>query len=128
MKAAQIYATISTMTPPGTSDELKAAVAARRDLGPDYEDAIVEGFLEKVDSRIEQRVAQEMAARNLPRPPGQARANDNQGLALAIVSLIFGTGTSTVAIANDAPIEMMLLIWLGIVAVNVAFVLSRRRT
>ncbi|WP_277309701.1 hypothetical protein [Spongiactinospora sp. TRM90649] len=116
------------MTPPGTSDELKAAVAARRDLGPDYEDAIVEGFLEKVDSRIEQRVAQEMAARNLPRPPGQARANDNQGLALAIVSLIFGTGTSTVAIANDAPIEMMLLIWLGIVAVNVAFVLSRRRT
>jgi hypothetical protein len=36
-------------------DELEEAVAARRELGPEYEDAILSAFLEKVERRLEER-------------------------------------------------------------------------
>ncbi|PZG38754.1 hypothetical protein C1I98_24305 [Spongiactinospora gelatinilytica] len=111
-----------------SANELKAAVAARRDLGPEYEDAIVEGFLEKVDQQIEERVRQRAAGLPTPPPADQSKRGDGQVLALAIVSLGVGMiGTITTAV-NDADMGLSFMLWLGVVAVNVAFMLSRRRS
>jgi hypothetical protein len=40
---------------PIRKDELETAVAARRELGPEYEDEILESFLTKVEQRLAQR-------------------------------------------------------------------------
>ena len=36
-------------------DEVESALAARRELGPEYEDEILDAFLAKVEERLEQR-------------------------------------------------------------------------
>jgi hypothetical protein len=50
--------------------ELKAVVAARKELGPEHEDHLVAGFLERIDKEIDRRVderVRELAPRK-PRP------------------------------------------------------------
>lgn len=51
--------------------ELKATLAARRELGPDMDDALVETFLDKVDQHVKERVSAETAQRR-PRPAVRA--------------------------------------------------------
>ena len=38
-------------------DELRAAIDARRELGPEYEPEIVDAFLERIERRVEERRA-----------------------------------------------------------------------
>jgi hypothetical protein len=38
-------------------DELRAAIGARRELGPEYEPEIVDAFLERIERRVEERRA-----------------------------------------------------------------------
>jgi hypothetical protein len=50
--------------------ELKAVVAARKELGPEHEDHLVAGFLERIDKEFDRRVderVRELAPR-MPRP------------------------------------------------------------
>jgi hypothetical protein len=54
-------------------DEARAALEARRELGPDYETELVERFAEQVESRLRERAP--------------ARTN-NQSTAIVIVSLL----------------------------------------
>ena len=39
-------------------DEVRSAVEARRELGPEYEDEIVDTLIEKIDQRLGQRDSQ----------------------------------------------------------------------
>ncbi|MFJ2029843.1 hypothetical protein [Streptosporangium sp. NPDC087985] len=111
-----------------SDDELRAAVAARRDLGPEYEDSLVEGFLDKMDQEIDRRVDDRIAARSRKEAPAVRPAVEaGQRLALAIVSVVLGV-VSTVALAfADTHAFVIPLVWAGIISVNVAFTLGRRR-
>ncbi|TDD07968.1 hypothetical protein E1292_12520 [Nonomuraea deserti] len=106
-----------------TGDELKAAVSARRDLGPDFEDAVVESFLDKMGQEIDRRVDERLATS----PQGKkgvraAGPNDAQRLALAIVSLSLGTlATLAIVLTGDGRGSYLIPIWLGIVIVNGIF-------
>ncbi|WP_068895953.1 hypothetical protein [Planomonospora sphaerica] len=103
-------------------DELRAAVEARRELGPEFEDSLVEGFLEKMDSEIDRRVDERLAARAPAVRPSVAAG---QRLALSIVSLALGVpSTVALAIVMDSPGLVLAVIWIGIVAVNFAFARS----
>ncbi|MEV4185683.1 hypothetical protein AB0J28_30095 [Streptosporangium canum] len=112
-----------------SDDELRAAVAARRELGPEYEDSLVEGFLEKMDQEIDRRVDDRIAARSRKDAPAVRPSVDaGQRLALSIVSLIFGvSATAGIAVSTGGGLLVILILWLGIVGVNVAFALGRRR-
>nr|BFE81455.1 hypothetical protein GCM10020093_040560 [Planobispora longispora] len=83
---------------PSSGDELRATVAARRDLGPEFEDSLIESFLEKVDLEIDRRVDERVAvqARKLA-PAVNPTVAAGQRLALAIVSIVLGVG-ATVAL------------------------------
>jgi hypothetical protein len=71
-----------------SGDELRASLEARRDLGPEYEDSLVEGFLEKMDQEIDRRVDERVAARVRKESPAVRPSVDaGQRLALAIISL-----------------------------------------
>lgn len=97
--------------------DLHATVEARRDLGPEYDAALVASFLAKVDWAMEQRAR---AERYHPRPK-----REGYPVALAYVSL--GTGIPiTGAAAGIAGWPGLAVAWLGILGVNVAAALGSR--
>jgi len=64
-------------------EDLQAALGARRELGPEYEDAVLDSFLERVDKSIEARVDARVAERGgdrgqVARRPSQ-RGTDTPG-------------------------------------------------
>ncbi|MEU7747349.1 hypothetical protein [Nonomuraea sp. NPDC049158] len=108
-----------------TGDELRAAVGARRDLGPDFEDAIVESFLDKMGQEVDRRVDERLAAAD---PKGkkaakqqQQRPADGQRLALAIVSMALGTLLTLAVIMGQKEMWVIAPIWFAIIVVNGIF-------
>ncbi|MFE9627342.1 hypothetical protein [Streptomyces sp. NPDC006527] len=106
--------------------ELDASLQARRELGEEYESALVDSFLEKVDQRIdaavERRVRRQfaetqMAAARGSRSPG---ATDSWGerFGFGIVSLVLAVPLSAIGV-GAADLPGLLVSWAGIVGVNV---------
>ncbi len=99
--------------------DLRAAVAARQELGPEYEPEIIEGFLAKLDAHT---------AHHLATPPVQApkpvREGDPGGLALAIISVAAGIPITAIAAAQEGVVAMFVC-WGGLVGINLARSMSR---
>jgi hypothetical protein len=122
---------------PEQRDEISASVAARKELGPDYDEALAEGLVERIGEEIDKRVdarlratGQQSALGGLPPAPQAYRARGaGSGFAIALVSLIFGTGATSVVLGNtgNAVVQAVLvvLIWVAIAVINVAN--ARRR-
>ncbi|WP_018347630.1 hypothetical protein [Longispora albida] len=106
---------------PVPADEVTALIAARRDLGPEAEDAVVAIFLEKagraIDARVEQRVAELRRERSGP--------SSGQSLALAIVSMGVGIPVTAIALGLDSGITAALA-WATIAGVNFIFNRGKR--
>ncbi|MFE4452613.1 hypothetical protein [Streptomyces sp. NPDC056796] len=105
--------------------ELDATLQARRELGPEYESALVDSFLEKVESRIAgtrdqraRRVAAERrtAAARGARPVAPA-ATFGERFAFGAVSLVLAVPLSAIG-AAQAGTGGLVVAWLGIVGVN----------
>ena len=99
-------------------DELRAALAARKELGTDFEPELVGSFVEKVgraiDERIDARVRQVDAERD--------RSRDARSVAIwSLVLGLFLTG----AAGGTAGLAGVVVVWIGIVLVNFAFALTR---
>jgi hypothetical protein len=102
-----------------TRDDVESAVAARQELGPEMEPAVVDAFLDKVERAVEARAAADAEAHKRGGGDG-----DSSSFALAIVSL--GTGIPITAIAaGTAGVEGLIVAWAGIVGVNLAQRLKR---
>ncbi|MEU8889513.1 hypothetical protein [Streptomyces sp. NPDC048442] len=109
--------------------DLDATVHARRELGADYEAALVESFLEKVEQRldttVDRRVRRQLAeqqlvvARGASRPARPASGDGGFGerFGLAIISLILAIPLSAIAVVN-AGLPGLLICWLGVFGVN----------
>lgn len=110
--------------------EAEAALAARRELGLEYEEQIAAGLAERVEQTIAYRQAElgqrDRLERELIKDDRKARG---QRFALSIVSL--GTGIPMTAIAaNETGLLGVAITWGGIVGVNAVFAFSslvRRR-
>jgi hypothetical protein len=72
-----------------TASELEATVAARRELGPSHDRELIEGFLDRIDHEIQQRV-DERVAKRAPRRPAFAKEELGIAVPLVIVAGIFG--------------------------------------
>ncbi|GAA3687598.1 hypothetical protein GCM10022224_060940 [Nonomuraea antimicrobica] len=98
-------------------------MSARRDLGPEFEDAVVESFLDKMGKEIDRRV-DERLAEVAPKARQVARQGpaDAQRLALAIVSVALGTvSTLLLVLLGDGNPSSLVPIWIGIIVVNAIF-------
>ncbi|NEC65579.1 hypothetical protein [Streptomyces sp. SID9727] len=106
--------------------ELKATLQARGELGADYDSALVESFLEKVEQRLdatldrrvrrhlaEERTAVARGARTPDRPLG----NFGERYGFGVVSLVLAVPLSAIG-AAQAGIGGLVVAWLGIVGVN----------
>jgi hypothetical protein len=101
---------MSSQLSPG---EIRAAAEVHRELGPEYSDAVVESFLERVDRQVAERVDREVDARlraasqaapapPAPVPPAQvqpAPSGDRHTLLAGVAIGIFATGVPSVMIA-----------------------------
>jgi hypothetical protein len=56
---------------PLSRQDIYAAAAAHDELGPEYSDAVVASFLEKVEKEIDARVDARLAGRRQPVPPAE---------------------------------------------------------
>ncbi|MBT3153264.1 hypothetical protein HTV45_20755 [Streptomyces sp. CHD11] len=106
--------------------ELNASLQARRELGEEYESALVDSFLEKVDQRIdgavERRVRRQFAERQLTvaRDARSPQVTDSWGerFGFGIVSLVLAVPLSAIG-GGVGHLPGLLVAWLGIVGVNV---------
>ncbi|MET7478525.1 hypothetical protein ABZT17_29750 [Streptomyces sp. NPDC005648] len=107
--------------------ELNATLQARRELGEEYESALVDSFLEKVDQRIdgtvERRVRRQMAEQQMVVARGSRapKATDSWGerFGFGVVSLVLAIPLSAIG-GGIAHFPGLLAAWAGIVGVNFA--------
>ncbi|MDN0200903.1 hypothetical protein [Streptomyces sp. S.PNR 29] len=107
--------------------ELNATLQARRELGEEYESALVDSFLEKVDQRIdgavERRVRRQLAEQQMAaaRDSRSPKPTDSWGerFGFGIVSLVLAIPLSAIG-GGLAHLPGILVAWAGIVGVNVA--------
>ena len=105
-----------------TRRDIEAALAARRDLGPDYDDQIAAGLAERIDELVAIRLADsraEVSERQLDRE--DERSSRTQRFVLGIISLGAGIPiTGIAAVQIDHSITGVAVAWAGIVGVNIA--------
>ena len=105
--------------------ELSATLHTRRKLGDEYESALVDSFLEKVDQRIdgsvERRVRRQLAEQQMvtARDSRGPKSTDTFGerFGFAIVSLVLAIPLSAIG-GGLAGLPGLLVAWAGIVGVN----------
>lgn len=113
--------------PSGLGDELKAALAARKELGGDYETALVQSFLDKVDAEVDARVAERLGTAQVAerRSVAQRGAVQRSGRStpLALGSITLGIPVSAIITTQmHGPLGFLGLAaaWAAIAVVNVA--------
>ncbi len=116
---------------PELKKELDATLQTRRELGPEYEDELIDSFMEKVEQRldsvVDKRVRRQMAEQQMVVARGSTRPQQAQPhlypdglgarLGLAVASLVLAIPLSAIAVVNAGLIGLISC-WAGIVAVN----------
>jgi hypothetical protein len=126
---------------PFSPDEIRVAAELHAELGPDYQDAVMESFLAKVDRQIDARVDARVAAsrRATGRRSGLIAADTHRGYSTGLISgLVLGivaTGIPLTIFAQliednggggDWP-DRLWFIWVAIVVAYVAAAVTRNR-
>jgi hypothetical protein len=105
-------------------EELAAVLEARHELGKEYEPALVESFIERLNQAIDARVDAGLTERS---HGGKVQtAFQRAQFQLAIASLGIGIPISAIA-GGIGRLPGLAVAWGGIAAVNVAHSLSQRR-
>lgn len=89
-------------TSPVSPDDIRAAAAAQHELGPEYSDAVVAAFLERVDRAVAARVEARLAGM---RQASARRSNRRillTGLAIGACSGALATGLAVASLNSDA--------------------------
>ena len=110
---------------PISLDDIQAAAEVHRELGPEYDNAVVESFLERlgpeIDARVDTRVAQELeAGTGQPRTPSMKLAITSMALGIPLTGIVAGIDDHLVGLLG------VLIIWLAIAVINVAYAISSR--
>lgn len=116
---------------PLSAGELRAAAETHKELGPEYRDAVLDSFVERVgreiDARVDARLAQ-AAVRPVapqPAPPPPARQPKQYSpLAMALGSIALGIPITAIVVAAGAhPVGFagLLVVWIAIAVINVAY-------
>ncbi|MDF3301597.1 hypothetical protein [Streptomyces tropicalis] len=106
--------------------DLDATLRTRGELGEEYEPALIDSFLEKVDRRIdgvvERRVRRELAEQRMAEARGARPARTGgrgERFGFGVVSLVLAVPLTAVAVTM-AQLPGLVVAWAGIVGVNVA--------
>jgi hypothetical protein len=89
-------------TSPLSPQEVRAAAETHKELGPEYSDAVVESFLERVDREIAARVDARLGSASREQPARPARPNGRRLLLTGVAIGIFVTGVPSLLVAQGA--------------------------
>ncbi|MQY16602.1 hypothetical protein SRB5_68040 [Streptomyces sp. RB5] len=117
-----------TARDPEIRKELDATLHARKELGPEYENELVEGFLDKIQGRldgtIDQRMRRQLAEQQMvvargsgPQQQPAADGTFGERFGFAAVSLVLAIPLSAIGAVNEG-LEGLLVAWAGIFGVN----------
>ncbi len=80
--------------------DIRAAAAAHDELGPEYSDAVVASFLERVDDEINARTRARLAGMRQPEPP--AEPDDRRTLLKGVVVGLAVSGVAVFVVGGNA--------------------------
>jgi len=106
-----------------SADEIRAAAETHRELPPEYQNAVIESFLAKVDREIDARVDARLAACGHGRLRDRHRPRSPAFFALA--TMVAAIPLSAIAVAagqHPAGFWGLLVVWAAIVAINVVYI------
>jgi hypothetical protein len=89
-------------TSPLDPQEIRAAAETHKELGPEYSDAVIESFLERVDREITARVDARLGPVRREQPVQPAQSNSRRTLLTGVAIGIFVTGVPSMAVAASA--------------------------
>ena len=117
-----INLTQSVAAPITSADEMTATLETFKELGSDYGDAVVDSFVSRLGDQIDDRVAaafDEQLAERMEQPGllRSAATRDRRTGLVVLASMLLGT-LATI-LANG--IAMTALAWVGLAAINVAY-------
>jgi predicted ArsR family transcriptional regulator len=117
-------------------DEIRAAAAVHDELGPDYHEAVVESFLEKIDQEVGARIDARLAATRQAETSAADRALlDRKRAQLGAMA----AGSALAAVASGAavawsvhypgssPAKALALVWAILAVVYIAYAWRLRR-
>jgi hypothetical protein len=109
--------------PPLSAGELRAAAESHHELAPEYRDAVVDSFVERIgkeiDARVDARLAQATA-----RPTLTSRQL-NMLPVMALGSIALGIPISAIA-AGTTGFWGLLVVWIAIAAINIGYAMRLR--
>ena len=96
-------------TPPLSGQDLHAAAEVHQELGPEYSDAVLDSFLEKVEAKLDERLNARLVAEE-PRKPALATPGGAQrrgwlteiAIAVGVVGVFVGLGDSVFGMGDNA--------------------------
>jgi len=86
-------------TSPLDPQEIRAAAEAHNELGPEYNDAVIESFLERVDREITARVDARLGPVSREQPVQPAQSNSRRTLLTGVAIGIFVAGVPSAMVA-----------------------------
>lgn len=99
-------------------DELKAMLAARRELGRESEDVLIADFLRRIEREIDARVEARLPRSRRARSGGRQLAQ----IGIAVASLVFAVPLSAIA-GEFAGLLGLIIIWAVLLAINLINIL-----
>ncbi len=114
---------------PMDHDEMESLLAARQELGPAMEPALVDSFAQKILAEVQRQTYINNQTQQQHQQMEQARGGQQSGtggrLSLAIVSLVMAIPLTAIAL-DLSSIWMAAIVWIGIVMLNFAYGADRR--
>lgn len=105
--------------------DIEAALAARRDLGPEYDEAVAarlaDRMHEEIARQVQARLEQERGARPVPQ-----RMSSGQRVAITIVAMAMGLLTTAVVVLGHAA-ALGIVIWIAVALIGLAVNAPDRR-
>jgi hypothetical protein len=77
---------------PEARQEIEATVAARRELGPGHDEQLIDGFLQRMESELDRRIDERVAARGPRKRGGSPLHPGNLALCIPIIAVAGGVG------------------------------------
>jgi hypothetical protein len=90
--------------------ELRAALEARKELGPEHEEHLVAGFVDRIEREIDRRVDAKLAARGPRRRGGSALHPGNLALCIPIIAIAGGIGHTAGLIVAFVALALVFLV------------------
>lgn len=102
----------------------ESLLAARAELGPAMEPALVDSFANKIVAEVQRQTAEERRMQWSREVQERTPSGNGPRLALGITSLALSIPLTAMSMAYSYP-WMAVVCWIGIVLVNVAFAMRR---